>query len=322
MEIKKNLIPNDPHGKPMPQCEGDYIFFRVKFNAFRDVSRECDSILRDVETMQECECVLRLPQSYSESGPQTQLILFCHGAGSTVSAEQGQIGGLVHTVECTKAGYAVLDVAGSAPNGWTQGCPEHLCALYRAYCYAVTHFHLTERVLVGGASMGGSTAMNFINTYPSIVLAVGLFFPRLNLESVEIDGHFCLGSWDKTSVVRYEKRTTREQLALNYRFENGEWCEETIAGFDPYRTRSFLNSDGERVVIPPCPIKIWHGDADKIIDLFMSEEFVRSVRRSGSYIELHKLKGVGHTANDVMHHELLHWFNRFSLRIPPSEEVL
>ena len=42
-----------------------------------------------------------------------------------------------------------------------------------------------------------------------------------------------------------------------------------------------------------------------------SEEFVASVRRSGSYIEFHKMEGVGHCINDVMHTYLAMWFNRF-----------
>ena len=73
----------------------------------------------------------------------------------------------------------------------------------------------------------------------------------------------------------------------------------------------FINNDGERVVIPPCPIKVWQGTDDKTVDPVMVEEYVNSIRRSGSYVEFHKLEGVGHRANDAMRKELLMWFNRF-----------
>ena len=82
-------------------------------------------------------------------------------------------------------------------------------------------------------------------------------------------------------------------------------------GFNPYRCRSFLNSEGQRVVIPPCPIKIWQGLDDKGVDPVLIREYVDSVRRSGSYIELHLLEGIGHSISPVMRQELVMWLNRF-----------
>ena len=90
-----------------------------------------------------------------------------------------------------------------------------------------------------------------------------------------------------------------------------EWCGENTIGFNPYLTRSFINADGHRVVIPPCPIKVWQGTADPTVDPVMTQEFVNSVRRSGSYIELHMMEGVTHKMNDAMRIELAMWFNRF-----------
>ena len=205
---------------------------------------------------------------------------------------------------------AALDVCGSELHGITMGCPEHLFAMYKAYRYAIKHFNLSDRVLISGASMGGHVAMNFTNTFPSIVLAVGIFFPRLNMDSVTVDGHTCIGTWDK-NVVKSMGSSIHDLIIDVYRFPTREWSERNTAGFNAYRTRSFLNSDGERVVIPPCPIKIWHGTADTTVDPMMTEEFVRSVRRSGSYIELHMMEGIEHKITPVMREEQLMWFNRF-----------
>jgi predicted esterase len=71
------------------------------------------------------------------------------------------------------------------------------------------------------------------------------------------------------------------------------------------------NSDGEKVVIPPCPIKIWHGTADQTIDYMISVGYAEAVRRAGCYIELHLLDGVGHTTTQVLRDELTMWFDRF-----------
>ncbi|MBQ3126041.1 MAG: hypothetical protein IJC15_03135, partial [Clostridia bacterium] len=105
--------------------------------------------------------------------------------------------------------------------------------------------------------------------------------------------------------------STHDRIVQIYRFPEDEWYAPNTIGFNPYRTRSFIGSDGKRVVIPPCPIKIWQGTADMTVDPVMVQEFVESVRRSGSYIELHLMEGVGHKINDVMREELVMWFNRF-----------
>ena len=74
----------------------------------------------------------------------------------------------------------------------------------------------------------------------------------------------------------------------------------------------FVNADGERVTMPPCPVKIWQGTADATVDPLMVQEYVRSVKRAGCYIELRLLEGVGHTIHPVMEQEIVMWFNRFT----------
>lgn len=290
--------------------EQKLIFFKVKFNNFRDTSGSTANAVTDREEWDECECVLSLPESYSDDGEETPLILSCHGAGSVVCEETGRTGGVSYCSACTKQGYAVLDVCGSQPHGLTMGCPEHIFALHKAYLYAVKHYNLSRRVLVAGASMGGHTAMNFAHTFPGIVAALGLIYPRLNMDGVTVDGHYCIGTWDKTKK-NDSGYSTHDRIVQIYRFPEDEWYAPNTIGFNPYRTRSFIGLDGKRVVIPPCPIKIWQGTADMTVDPVMVQEFVESVRRSGSYIELHLMEGVGHKINDVMREELVMWFNRF-----------
>lgn len=311
MEVKKIIIPNANDGNHIPGFkEREYIYFKVKFNNFRDVSCFTENKVQDREEIEECECVLTLPDNYTDDGEPTPLILACHGAGSNVVESQNRIGGLNQVNMAIDAGYAALDVAGSRKNGLSMGCPEHVFALYKAYKYAIKHYNLTERVLVAGASMGGHTALNFAHMYPSIVLAIGIFFPRLNMDGVYIGDHYCIGTWDKCEKKNGGK-STRDRIIDVYRFPGEEWYEPNSVGSNPYRLRSFVNSDGERVVIPPCPIKIWQGTADTVTDPVMAKEFYDSVRRSGSYIELHLLDGVTHTITDVMREEQILWFNRF-----------
>lgn len=311
MDIRKNIIPISSKGTPIEGAsKREYIFFKVKFNHFRNVSESIEHTVLDKEEPAECECVLCLPDSYTDDGEETPLIISCHGAGGLVSEEKNMIGGVNYVTQCVDAGYAALDVCGSETNGLSMGCPEHIFALYKAYRHVIRNYNLSDRVLVAGASMGGHTAMNFINTFPSIVLAAGLFYPRLNIDGVTVNGHYCIGTWDKEKLGD-DGLTTKERIAKIYRFPSVEWHEKNTVGFNPYKTRSYINENGERAVITPCPIKIWQGNADKTVDPVMVEEFVNSVKRSNSYIEFHMIDGIGHKLTPVMREEVLIWFNRF-----------
>ncbi len=312
MEIRKTIIPISHKGKPMgADAEREYIFFNVEYNHYRDVSDSTENAVRDREEMRECECVLALPDSYTDDGEETPLIISFHGSGMRVCEKDNMIGGIAFVTQCVRAGYAALDVNGSELHGRTIGCFEHLMAAYRAYRYVTKKFNLSRQVLIAGGSMGGQSAFNFINMFPNIVTAAGILFPRLNLETVDVNGHSCLGSWDKLTAKSADG-SPRQHIIDLHRFPTDEWCEQNTIGFNPYRIRSFVNAEGERVVIPPCPIKIWHGTADTTIDHVISEEYARAVRRSGCYIELHLLDGVGHTTTPVMREEMLMWFNRFA----------
>ena len=287
------------------------IFFKVRFNHFRDVSGSRANEVLDREEWEECECALLLPESYSDTGEETPLILSCHGAGSVVREADGRTGGIDCSRECIRRGYAALDVCGSSPDGVTMGCPEHVFALHKAYLYATKHYNLSKRVLLAGDSMGGQTAMNFAHTFPGIVDAIGMFFPRLNLDGVTSDGRYCAGSWDKTQKNEKTGLSTHDRIVKVFRFPTDAWCKENTVGFNPHLTRSAADADGMLAVMPPCPVKIWQGTADTVVDPGIAEEFARSVRRAGCYIELHLLEGVGHSINDVMRTELAMWFDRF-----------
>lgn len=312
METRKRMIPKNSKGEPVNGVpEREYIFFKVSFNNFRETSGSLAHEVLDREVMEECEAVLCLPDSYTDDGEETQLIISCHGAGSTVCEERDHIGGLNYVHKCINAGYAALDISGAAPNGLTLGCPEHIFALYKAYKYVTRKYNLTKSVLLSGASMGGHVAMNFANTFPSIVTAIGIIYPRLNIDGVDVNGHYCIGTWDKVNNIGADGKNTRDRIVEWYHFPSGEWCEKNTIGFNPYRTRSFINSEGERVVIPPCPIKIWQGTDDKTVDPKMVEEYVNSIRRAGCYVEFHMIEGAVHKITDVMKQEQLLWFNRF-----------
>lgn len=283
------------------------IFFKVKFNNFRDVSGSTANEILDREEWDECEAVLCLPDSYSAYGEPTPLILSCHGAGNTVSEEVEKIGGLAYVSYCIREGFAALDISGSAAHGLTFGCPEHIFALYKAYRYAIKHYNLTDRVFLAGHSMGGGTAINFANTFPSLAIALAVVNPGLSMHGVTVGDHVCRNPWDRKFEDGYRYRVPLRQY---FRFPDEEFHPDIISGFEPYRTRSFVNAEGERAVFPPCPVKIWQGADDKTVDPVLSREYYDSIRRAGCYAELHILDGVAHKVTDTAKKEIAIWFKR------------
>ena len=312
-DIRKTVVPHSVKDVPIKdEIEREFIFFTVEFNNFRDVAPSRANEVSDKEILDRCECVLCLPKSYTDDGEETPLIISCHGAGNVVSAERNIVGGVQRVLNCVDAGYAVMDICGTAPHGLSVACPEHIFALYKAYRYVTRKFNVSKEILITGASMGGHTAMNFANTFPSLVKAIGIFYPRLNIDGVTVDGHYCIGTFDKTTPNAVTGISTKQRTAAFYRFpDENTWCEENTVGFNPYKSHSFINKDGERCVIPPCPVKIWQGTADQTVDPVMVEEFFRSIRRAGCYAELHMIEGIAHKTTPAMQKELLIWFNRF-----------
>ena len=310
--MEKYVVPISANGKPYSDGkERRLIYFKVRYNKHRDLCTSLENTVMDREEWAEAQAVLCLPENYGKTGEKTPLIIACHGAGSTVDEEKNYVGGIGGVLDCIDHGYAALDIDGTEPHGLSMGCPEHIYAMYKAYRYAVKNYDLTERVLLYGGSMGGQTSINFACTYPSICLALGEYFPRMNIQTfTTAEGHVCSGTWDKTTPKK-SGISTRDRTAENFHLENGEWNYDNIAGFEPYNNRSFTNEKGEKVVIPPCPIKIWHGTADTVVDPVVSAEYIKAVRRGGCYGELRLIEGIGHQIIPAMQTELRMWFDRF-----------
>ena len=108
---------------------------------------------------------------------------------------------------------------------------------------------------------------------------------------------FC-GSLNYTMNAFYKRRESVSMCSsiMAYRYYQ-ELLADTIDCFDPAVSEKLKN--------------VINNTADTVVDPVMVEEFVRSVRHSGSYIEFHLLEGVEHKTTPVMKAELPMWFDRF-----------
>ena len=286
------------------------IWFSVPYNTvYDDCAATCPDKVQDGYREGITEAVLRLPDCYSETGEAVPLILSAHGSGGRVCKEEGATGGLGYCDVAMEHGFAAFDIHGTRPDGRSYGNRRYVEAVYKAYLYILHHFNVQEKLLVAGASMGGLSAMNFVNLHPEDVRAVGLFYPRLNLRQELINGVMWQGPFE---IIRpnYDFLLS-DVISSEYGFDKpGVWQEEKTIGLNPWHNRS-MEINGQRYTFVPCPIKIWHGSEDHTVEYPLSVEYIASVRRAGCYGELRTVEGGIHKHTPVMREELALWFERF-----------
>lgn len=286
------------------------VWFSVKFNKNFDYCEGTSQTdVQDVYEEGETEVLLTLPDDYSENGDKVPLVFSAHGSGGRVCKEEDARGGTKYLDEEAHRHYAVFDVHGTRPDGRSYGNRRYLEAVYRAYNYIIAHYNVDPRIYVAGASMGGICALNFVNFYPNIVRAIGLFYPRTNLRAVTVGGVRETGSYDSTKPHKDFDLT--KLIGEQYGFKDPYvFEEEKTRGLNPWYNRTVV-IDGKRYASLPCPIKIWHGDIDTSVQYVLSVEYIAALRRNGCYAELRTLHGVGHKHSPVMREELRLWFDRF-----------
>ncbi|MBO7361648.1 MAG: alpha/beta hydrolase [Clostridia bacterium] len=292
------------------------VWFRVKYNNEWDNVDEISSEqVQDGYSEAETEAVLILPDSYAEKGSGSDaapvpLIFSAHGSGGRVSESEGHTGGTGYASNCLDTGYAVFDIHGTRPDGRSYGNRRYCEAVFNAYRYILAHFNVEPGLFVCGASMGGVSALNYVNLYPSTVRVLGLFYPRINLTAVDVGGVRINGSWE--AQRKFDSgETITDIISEQYGFPGKRvWDEERARGLNPWNNRT-VTVDGKRYTFLPCPVKIWHGNHDTTVDYAASTEYIAGVRRAGCYGELRTLELTKHKHGEIMHEELRLWFDRF-----------
>lgn len=110
--------------------------------------------------------VLCLPETYSNVGKPTRLIIYCHGAGTQYDTDVSRFDSNALEPEYWLAeGYAVMDIEGNPfdnVNDHNQ-MPQSMDCYNAGYLWVLDHYNICrDGVLMGGRSMGGSCALNLI----------------------------------------------------------------------------------------------------------------------------------------------------------------
>lgn len=231
--------------------------------------------------------LILLPDSYSQYGAPTRLVINCHGAGGTVATDDSQMEHQALTQYLAANGYAVMDVNG-LPEAFAKahgidlrnnvGSPIAVRSYVTAFRYCMDRFNLLPDVLVHGASMGGISSANLVLSGCIPVLAHSAFCPVLDTYN-EIFLHPWSGGLPKYALGK---------LFGLEQDKSGEfiYAEEKIGLFNPAR-----NPKTPRY---PVPVKFWHCKDDPAVSFAVTEKLVESIRAAGGNAHLRAFPAGGH----------------------------
>ena len=263
------------------------IHFTVSVNCYIPENAPDAGDLQDFEKLYEDNGCILLPDSYTESGTPTRLVINCHGAGGTVSTDDSQIEGQVITQYLLSNGYAVMDVNG-LPDAYAKehsidirnniGSPIAVRSYVKAYFYCMEHFNLKPGVFVHGGSMGGISSTNLVLSGCIPVIAHSAFCPVLDTYN-EIFLHPWSDGLPKTAMGKI------------YRFdrdESGEYIydESKLCGFNPARNA--------KARCYPVPVKFWQCVDDPVVSCDITKAFTDNIRASGGIACMRTFPTGGH----------------------------
>lgn len=244
-------------------------------------------------------CYVYLPTTYSKYGKPSEVIMICHGSGQTITDNDTNNINIINAF--VNNGYVVFDCNGnSAITSQAWGCPNNQKAYLKAYQYIQDHFNVNKEINIYGLSMGGLSALNFANWYPSLVKVMALGSPVIDLYNQ---------GW------LYDGGSRRSVIATAYNFTDQTTYEvDKTYGCDPM-TRSFKDYNNTTRYPKMPPIKIYHGTEDTAVDYQTSVTFVDYLHNGGNYANIVLVEGAGHEVcyggvQSVID-GLVDWFNSF-----------
>ncbi len=246
---------------------------------FRDVS--CAVPYEDRFEVYPDEGILMLPDSYSETGEPSRLVISCHGAGGTVETDDSQACYQTLTKYLLANGFAVMDMAG-LPKEYCKkygidpfnniGAPLAVDSYVAGYEWCTGHYNLKREALIHGASMGGISSSNIVTSGRIPLLVQTGFCPVLDTYS-----EIYLHPWsDGLPKVALEKM---------YSLREG-YDEKKIAPFNPMTNEKIKNY--------PVPVRFWQCADDFVVSVEVTKRFVSLVNSYGGDAELTVLPEGGH----------------------------
>lgn len=248
--------------------------FSVSVNCHLPDDTAITDVVQDFEELYSDDGFLILPDSYTDDGKPTRLVINCHGAGGTVSTDDSQVEHQVLTQYLVANGFAVMDVNG-LPAEYAQktgidicnniGSPIAIRSYVKAYFYCMENFNLKPEVFVHGGSMGGISSTNLVLSGCIPVVAHSAFCPVLDAYN-QMFLHPWNGGLPKYALGKlygFDKDGTGEYI----------YDEKKVAGFNP--------AQNQKAKLYPVPVKFWHCQDDSIVSFDVTQKFIQAIRENG-----------------------------------------
>ena len=261
--------------------------FSVWVNCNLASENEVTDKLQDCEKLYEDYGFIMLPDSYTESGKKTRLVINCHGAGGTVETDDSQVEHQALTGYLVANGYAVMDVNG-LPKKFAEekgidirnniGSPIAVRCYVKAYRYLMENFNLMPEVFVHGGSMGGISSTNLVLSGLIPVIAHSAFCPVLD-------------TYNQIFLKPWSDGLPKFALGKIYNFpknEEGEYIydEEKVTGYNPIRN--------SKIKAYPVPVKFWHCIDDGTVSCKTTKKFIDIIKENGGMADLRTFPYGGH----------------------------
>ena len=249
--------------------------------------------------------VLVFPDSYTDTGKKTRLVISAHGGGGTVTADSSQAEFQSISRYLVANGYAVMDVNGLPE----QYALEHgnlrlqdsvgsyiaIQSHIKAYNYAMDNFNFYPEVFLVGISEGGITTTNIVLHSHIPVLAQAGWSPVLDTYN-----QIWMDPWPWCSV-----NGPGAVLATIYGFdpipdatstkdrEKWTYDEKKLMGYNPMKCNVTTGADGLEYRHYRCPVKFWHCMDDDTVRYEPTEAFIKSIQNAGgtAYLKLYETGG-------------------------------
>ena len=135
--------------------------------------------LQDLGTYMKDYGLLVLPETYSNIGKPTRLIIYCHGAGINYPSTVTRFSSSSHVQPeyWLKEGYAVMDIEGNPFDNTNEHfyIPQARQAYESAYNWVINAYNICQDgVFVGGRSMGGGMCFELLQSHIPVLAACPL----------------------------------------------------------------------------------------------------------------------------------------------------
>ena len=276
------------------------IHFQVKVNQSVSNFWNSGSTNQEPESFKGSTAVMILPDSYSETGTPTKIIMYCHGMSRNVSYTQwsgNDVTALAQKEYWRSQGVAVFDCNGPHNNGgeylYANGAPQSVDAYRKSFEYIIQHYNIDPEIYVVAGSMGGLVGLNYCYTYNNV--------RALALLSAWTSNYYC--GWGQNVKTPYTEF---------YGFTDTTTYEsEKVSGWDPW-SRILTINNFSMLYYNKHAVKLWIGSLESASVLYdYSIGYMSALRNANSDASYRIVDGADHSlvsgGSTVVNQEVITW---------------